>query len=121
MSFGPSASALTAHAFVSWSTTTIVKTEATIHAERARTRVGDALPAPLATCLALHALLGPRDHFQPRDRDAIAARHAQSVRAEIHPLQRPLDVIDGLARTGRQCEVAFAFDAHGVALARLLV
>ena len=34
--------------------------------------------APLATGLALHALHGPREHLEPRERDAIAARDAEA-------------------------------------------
>src|SRR5262245_36998853 len=79
------------------------------------------LPAPLATGLALHALLGPRDDFEPSNRDPIAARDTQPVRAVVHARERALDVVDGLARACRQREVAFALDAHRVAFARLFV
>jgi hypothetical protein len=77
--------------------------------------------APLAAGLALHALHRPREHLEARQRDAVAARDAQAERVVGHLPQRALDVLDGLARGGRQREVALTLDVDRVALARLLV
>src|SRR4051812_34980542 len=77
--------------------------------------------APFATGLALDALLGPRDDLEARHRNPVAARHAQSEGALGQQFERPVDLVDGLARGGRQREIALAFDAHRVAFARLLV
>src|SRR5450755_3923760 len=95
---------------------------ATTHAVRDRERIRARVSAaPFATGLALHALLGPRDDLEPRDRDAIAAGHTQSVHSRGDPLQGAVDVVDGLARGRRQRQIALALHAHGVTFARLLV
>src|SRR4051812_18382358 len=119
---GPWASAATAHDFVSWSTRTMPASAARTHAVRARGRVLPAASAaPFATGLALHALLRPRNDLEACDRDAITARDAYAVEAGRDALQGAVDVLDRLARGGRQRQVALAFHADGVALARLLV
>src|SRR5262245_61156006 len=89
---GPSASADTAHAFVSWSTPTIVTTATATQTGRARRRGLVSLSAPFATSLALHALLGPREHLEAADRNAVTARDAHAVGAQRNALQRPLDL-----------------------------
>src|SRR5436190_19112077 len=76
---------------------------------------------PFATGLALHALLGPRDHLEPRDGDAIAARDAQSVHSRRDALQGAVDIAHGLTSRRRQRQIPLALDAHRVAFARLLV
>src|SRR4051812_8957896 len=95
---------------------------AATHAVRERDVVRALVSAtPFATSLALHALLGPRDDLEPPDRDAVEAGHANAVHPCGNAKQCAVDVVDGLARRGRQREVALALDAYGVALARLLV
>src|SRR3954468_22265907 len=76
---------------------------------------------PFSTRLALHALIGPRDRLEPRHRNAIATDLAVAVRTVFHARERLGDVVDGLARRGRECEIALALDAQRVALARLFV
>src|SRR5262245_30136742 len=123
MLMGPSDRAATAHTFVSWSTTTIVRIARTTDHPRMRTtsRLRVTSPAALATGFALHTLLRPRNHLEARNRNPVAAREAQAVRPFVHARERALDVVDGLACTRRQCEVALTLDADGVAFARLLV
>ena len=67
-------------------------------AQRAGRAVGASVrsSAPLAAGLALHALHGPRDHLEPGERDAVAARDAQTERAVGHLAQRAVDVVDRL-------------------------
>ena len=77
--------------------------------------------APLAAGLALDALDRPREHLEPRQRDAIAARDAHAERVLRHLTQRAFDVLDGLSRGRREREVTLALDVDRVALARLLV
>src|SRR5580765_4349637 len=92
------------------------------HAVRARDVVPPRASAtPFATSLALHALLGPRDDFEPCERDAIQAGDAHAVHARGYALERAVDVVDRLARRRREREIALALDAHRVALARLFV
>src|SRR5438105_8700711 len=100
----------------------MVASAATTHAVRDRAWTRPLVSAtPFATGLAFHALLRPRDHLEPRDRDAITAGDAQSVQSRRDALQGAVDVADGLARRGRQGQITFAFDAHRVTFARLLV
>src|SRR6476620_10050456 len=94
MSTGPSDSAETAHALVSWSTTTIVTIATAIQTGRARRREVVSLSAPFATSLALHALLGPRQHLEPADRDAVTARDAYAEGTQRDALQRAFDLVD---------------------------
>src|SRR5215204_2192635 len=100
---------------------TLARTPPALHHPRVRERILVTLSAPFATGLALHAHLGPRNDFQPRDRNAIATRHAQSEGPLREPFERAFDLLDRLPRAGRQREVAFALDTHRVALTRLLV
>src|SRR5438477_8314811 len=100
----------------------MVASAATTHAVRDRAWTRPLVSAtPFATGLAFHTLLRPRDHLEPRDRDAITAGDAQSVQSRRDALQGAVDVADGLARRGRQGQIPFAFDAHRVTFARLLV
>src|SRR5438552_457269 len=100
----------------------MVASAATTHAVRDRAWTRPLVSAtPFATGLAFHTLLRPRDHLEPRDRDAITAGDAQSVQSRRDALQGAADVADGLARRGRQGQIPFAFDAHRVTFARLLV
>src|SRR5437879_6316648 len=89
--------------------------------QRGRARSLVALSAPFATSLALHTLLGPRNDCETRDRNAVAARHAQAICAVLHASKRAFDVVDGLAGGGRERKITFALDAYRVTLARLLV
>src|SRR6516162_10080009 len=100
---------------------TIARTALNTHQVRADVRGRDPSAASFATLLALDALLGPRNDLETCDRNPVATRHTQSVGAVGHACQRTLDVVDGLTRARRQREIALALDAHGVALARLLV
>src|SRR5436190_20756866 len=103
---GPSARDDTAHTFVTWSMMTIATTVSATHQPRPGTRAS-ALSAPFATGLALDALLGPRDHLEPADRDPVAARHTDAVRTQRDALERAVDLVDRLAGGGRQREIAF--------------
>src|SRR5712691_3959457 len=95
---------------------------ATTHAVRDRGWTRARVSAtPFATGLAFHTLLRPRDHLEPRDRDAIAAGNAQSVQSRRDALQGAVDVADGLSSGRRQRQIPLAFDADRVAFARLLV
>src|SRR6476660_4598244 len=115
---GESECVSTIHDFVSWSRTTTATTMSGA-IRRAPDRVASA--APFDTLLALHAGLGPWDRLEPRHRDAPAGRRAEPVGPCVHPRERGIDLLDGLARSGRQHEVALTLHADGVALARLLV
>src|SRR5262245_59936811 len=116
---------LTAQCFVSWSTST---TTAAITSAPRRWRIDvlgrsrpDRLPAPDPADLLLDQHRRPRDSLQalPRDRDPGDDRVA--VRPGGHPLQRGVDLGDGLAGLRRQRQVALALDDHRVALAALVV
>src|SRR5262245_55301406 len=116
---GASDSAATTHDFVSWSRTRI---PATIAGATHQGGVPAALPpGPLDTLLAVDAELRPRDRLEPGHVDPAAGRDADAVRAVLHPLQRPVDLVDGLARVRGEHQVALTLDGDGVALARLLV
>src|SRR5260221_1569364 len=88
---------------------------------RVRVPVGVRSPAPLAAGLALHALHRPRQHLEPRQRNALSARGTQPERVLVELAQRAVDVVDRLARGGREREVSLPLHVHRVALARLLV
>src|SRR5262249_45269647 len=76
---------------------------------------------PFATGLALHALLGPRDHLEPGNRNAIEAGDAHAVHPGRDAIERAIDVLDGLARRRRKREITLALDADRVAFTRFLV
>src|SRR5680860_341045 len=121
---GPSASAATAHAFVSWSSaitpSTIPAASASRRCSWARSGAGS-LPASLRTGLAVDALLGVRDGLEPLEGDPPSRGHAQAVSAGVHAGQGPVDRLHDAARRRRQQQVALTLDVDGVALARLLV
>src|SRR3954447_14043309 len=119
MASGLSERVATTQDFVSWSRTRIPTT--IVGASQRGGAAGGLAPGPLDTLLAVDAELGPRDGLEPGHVDLAARRHAQAVGAVVHPLQRPVDLVDGLARVGGEHEVTLALHGDHVALAGLLV
>src|ERR1700741_5396997 len=94
---GSSLNCSTTNTFVRMSSATRIATAPKMRSRRPRGGASTGLSPPLATGLALHALLRPRDHFEAGDRNAIAARDAESEAVVVHLRQRALDVFDRLA------------------------
>jgi len=79
------------------------------------------LPPSFGTRLALDTGLGIREGVESLERDPAPGGPAHAIGLVLDPVQRPVDLVDDLARGRGEQEVALTFDIEGVAFAGFLV